>query len=67
MRNIVCLCQRHHGYFKVQNGALYWVLIRRHIGEERWGWLQRVIADRKICPMSASDWFKVNWRSSRSF
>jgi len=59
MRNIVCLCQRHHGYFKQQNGALYWDLIRRHIGEERWAWLQRVIADRKIYPMSANDWVKA--------
>jgi hypothetical protein len=41
MRNIVCLCQRHHGYFKVQNGALYGDLIRKHISEERCAWLQR--------------------------
>jgi hypothetical protein len=59
MRNIVCLCQRHHGYFKQQNGALYWDLIRRDIGPGRWAWLQRVIADRKIYPMSAYDWLKV--------
>jgi hypothetical protein len=59
MRNIVCLCQRHHGYFKQQNGALYWDLIRRHIGEERWAWLQRVIADRKTYPMGIYEWQKV--------
>src|SRR5450755_1339404 len=59
MRNIVCLCQRHHGYFKPQNGALYWDLIRKHIGEERWAWLQRVIADRKSYPMGIYEWGKV--------
>ena len=59
MRNIVCLCQRHHGYFKQQYGALYWDLIRKHIGEERWAWLQRVIADRKTYNMTLWDWEKV--------
>jgi hypothetical protein len=59
MRNIVCLCQRHHGYFKTQNGALYWDLIRRHIGEERWTWLQRVIADRKTYTFGIYDWQKI--------
>jgi hypothetical protein len=59
MRNIVCLCQRHHGYFKQQNGALYWELIRRHIEEERWAWLQRVIADRTIYTFTSHDWLKI--------
>lgn len=59
MRNIVCLCQRHHGYFKQQNGALYWDLIRRHIGPERWEWLQRVIADRTTYTFTSHDWLKI--------
>lgn len=59
MRNIVCLCQRHHGYFKQQNGALYWDLVRRHIGPERWEWLRRVIADRKTYPMGIYEWAKI--------
>lgn len=59
IRNIVCLCQRPHGYFKQQNGALYWDLIRKHIGEERWAWLQRMIADRKTYPMGIFEWQKV--------
>src|SRR3990167_5993155 len=56
MRNIVCLCMRHHFYFKKQYGALYWDLIRRHIGEKRWEWLQRVIKDNRSYPMGKSDW-----------
>jgi hypothetical protein len=59
MRNIVCLCQRHHGYFKPQHGALYWSLIRRHIGEERWAWIERVIADNRSYPMGLHEWLIV--------
>ena len=58
-RNIVCLCERHHGYFKQQNGALYWDLIRRYIGPERWEWLQRVIVDRKTYNMGIWEWAKI--------
>jgi hypothetical protein len=49
----------HHGYFKQQNGALYWDLIRRHIGPERWAWLQRVIADRRSYAMGIYEWSRV--------
>lgn len=56
LRNIVCLCLYHHGYFKQKQGALYWDLVRRHIGEKRWKWLQRVITDRKVYPMGAYEW-----------
>jgi hypothetical protein len=59
MRNIVCLCQRHHGYFKEQNGRLYWELIEKIIGPERWEWIKRVERDQKAYPMGASDWVKV--------
>jgi len=59
MRNIVCLCQRHHGYFKEQNGRLYWELIQKIIGAARWEWIKRVEQDQKAYPMSAGDWLKV--------
>ncbi len=59
MRNIVCLCQRHHGYFKPQHGALYWSLIRRHIGEQRWAWLERIIADNRTYHMGLHEWVLV--------
>lgn len=45
MRNIVILCRNHHMFFKTQHGSLYWELIRRHVGEERWKWIERVRDD----------------------
>ena|SRR3990167_348920 len=59
MRNIVLLCQRHHGYFKEQNGRLYWELIEKIIGVERWAWIKKVERDTKSYPMSLSDWTKI--------
>lgn len=56
MRNIVLLCRHHHGHFKPEEPLLYWSLIRRHIGEQRWAWLQRVIGDNRPYPMRLGDW-----------
>lgn len=56
MRNIVCLCQRHHGYFKEQNGRLYWELIEKIIGPTRWAWLKQVEADRRSYTYGAYEW-----------
>ena len=58
-RNVVCLCKNHHIFFKKRHGALYWDLIRQHIGEERWAWFKGVSRDQKSYPMSAWDWEKV--------
>lgn len=44
-RNGAILCRNHHMYFKPQHGSLYWDLIRRHVGEERWKWIERVRDD----------------------
>ena len=46
MRNIVCLCQRHHGFFKPQHSRLYWEIIERHLGPQLWNWLKLAEADR---------------------
>lgn len=46
MRNIVCLCKRHHGFFKPQHSRLYWELIERHVGPQRWSWIKLAEADR---------------------
>lgn len=54
MRNIVCLCLRHHSFFKTQHGKIYWELIRKHIGEKRWSWLKRAEQDRTP--------HKVDWK-----
>ena len=59
MRNIVCLCKRHHGYFKPQHSRLYWELIEKIIGKERWEWVKRVEADKKPYPMRLYDWQKI--------
>lgn len=56
LRNIVCLCQRHHGYFKEQNGRLYWELIQKIIGDARWYWIKEVEADRRTYPMGLYEW-----------
>jgi len=56
MRNIVCLCKRHHGFWKPQHSRLYWQLIEQIIGPERWKWLKRVEADNRTYPMTKSDW-----------
>lgn len=58
-RNIVCLCMRHHFYFKKQHSRLYWELIEKVIGQERWKWLKRVEADRKSYAMGEYEWSKI--------
>ncbi len=54
MRNIVCICWRHHGYFKPQHSKLYWEVIERHLGPAHWAWLKAVEADRTP--------HKVDWK-----
>lgn len=54
--NVVCLCQRHHGYFKPQHSLLYWSLIERHIGPERWRKVQAWLHDARPHRMTERDW-----------
>lgn len=56
MDNIILLCMRHHFHFKRQRGALYWHIVRKHIGEERWARVQGWEADNAIYRYSAQDW-----------
>lgn len=58
-RNVVCLCKRHHGYWKPQHSHLYWELVKEHIGEKRWEWFKRAEKDRKPHGMTLWDWGKV--------
>lgn len=63
MRNIVCLCRHHHGRFKPQHGRLYWELVERHVGPERWAWIRRVEEEHrnhKTHRMTLWDWQKVD-------
>lgn len=52
-RNCVCLCQRHHIYWKPQNSERYWQLIEEILPKERWDWYQRAKQDTKA--------YKVDW------
>ena len=59
MRNIILLCQRHHGFWKPQNSRLYWELIEGIIGPERWEWIKKVERDQKAYHMVLNDWLKI--------
>lgn len=56
MDNIVLLCSRHHLFFKKQRGALYWGIIRKHIGEIRWAKVQAWEIDNGVYRFSTEDW-----------
>ena len=45
-RNIVCLCQRHHIFWKPTNSRQYWELIEKIIGKERWEWVKLAEQDK---------------------
>lgn len=45
-RNIVCLCQRHHIFWKPQNSRRYWELIEQVLGPIRWGWMKLAEMDK---------------------
>lgn len=45
-RLAVCLCQRHHIYWKPQNSQRYWEIIEEQIGPKRWELFKKVRADR---------------------
>lgn len=46
-RNCVCLCQRHHIYWKPQNSKRYWEIIEESIGPNRWEMIEDWMDDRK--------------------
>lgn len=45
-RLVICLCQRHHFYYKTQYPQEYYQIVRKHIGKERSELLDRVMNDR---------------------
>ncbi len=59
LRNVICLCKRHHGYFKPQNSRLYWELMHEIIGPVRKEWLDKTEKDQKVYHMTFWDWQKV--------
>lgn len=44
-RLVICLCMRHHFYYKKQYPAEYFRLVYKHIGEERTKLLEKVSKD----------------------
>jgi|SRR3990167_9920734 len=44
-RLAVCLCQRHHIYWKPQNSARYWEIVEGEIGPKRWELFKKVRDD----------------------
>ena len=59
MRNIVCLCSRHHIQFKPQHSQLYWEIMQEHLGDERWEWFKKVRDDFKPHPMRLWNWQQI--------
>lgn len=58
-RNVICLCRRHHIFWKKQNPVLFTTLVREYVGEERWAWIERALADQGAHRMTSYDWGKV--------
>ena len=56
MDNIVLVCMRHHFYFKTQRAPIYWSIIQKHIGEERWAKVQAWEKDNGVYRYSVEDW-----------
>lgn len=55
-RNIVCLCQYHHIFWKPQHSRLYWELIEQHVGPTIWNWIKLAEADKSP--------YKIDWKLS---
>lgn len=45
-RLVICLCQRHHIYYKPQHSNEYYRIVKKHIGPERTKLLKAVEEDR---------------------
>ena len=58
LRNVVCVCQRHHIYWKPQNPLSYSRIIKTHL-KEGYNWIVRVEMDNKTYPMKLWDWLKI--------
>lgn len=55
----VCVCQRHHFYWKKQYSFKYETYARNFIGPNRTKLLEMVQLDKKSHPMGLWDWQKV--------
>lgn len=55
----VCVCKRHHIFWKKQNSSLYDKLVRKHIGKERSDLLDRTIMDKRA--------YHINWQFEEAY
>ena len=58
-RNVLCVCQRHHIYWKPINPLLYSSIIKRHLDEKTFNWLERTQLDGKTYSFTLWDWTKI--------
>lgn len=54
MRNIICLCQYHHIFWKPTHSRLYWERVEKIIGAKRWAWVKRAEEDKRP--------YKMDWK-----
>lgn len=59
MDNIVCICMAHHLFFKKREPALYFMLIRQHIGPQRWKKVEHWLNDSSPHRMTLYDWQQI--------
>src|SRR3990167_7737618 len=57
----VCVCKRHHIFYKKQYPEQYMKFVRLHIGPERSALLDKVQADRKPYRMDLWNWEKQEY------
>ena len=56
MDNIICICLNHHFFYKKRHGAVYWDVVKRHIGARRWKKVQEYERDKTPHHFVASEW-----------
>lgn len=44
-RNVICLCQKHHIFWKPQHSRLYWDIVEKKLGPTWWNWVKMAEAD----------------------
>lgn len=55
-RNVICVCRRHHIFWKPQNSQRYWKLIEQILGPKRWKWYELAEATKTPYHMALGDW-----------
>jgi len=56
LRNVICVCQRHHIYWKPQNPVMYVDIVK---GIVDWEWIEKAEKDRGGHNFTLWDWQKI--------